>query len=303
MTYYGKQAFETLKQNNFTPKKRFGQNFLVRRATAEAIVAAGEITPGETVVEVGVGLGALTLPLAETAKRVCGFEIDSGLVRFHQETGSLPKNVSVIHENFLHARLNEVCASCGNPIGDGRKKLKIIANLPYSISNPFIFKLIDNAPLIDKATVMLQHEVALRLIAEPGSGEYGVPTVLLASCATVAQKLLLKPAEFYPQPKIDSLVITIDFNRTPLAIPPPETFSYPLLKEVVRTTFNQRRKTISNTLANLPTLHRTGKEKAEIKRCVLKALERAGISPMLRPEVLAPERFIALSQAIATVIA
>ncbi|MCK9175228.1 MAG: 16S rRNA (adenine(1518)-N(6)/adenine(1519)-N(6))-dimethyltransferase RsmA [Desulforhopalus sp.] len=293
MTQYGKQAYDTLQKYHLAPKKRFGQNFLVHKTTAEAIVAAGDIKPEETIVEVGVGLGALTLPLAKTAKRVCGFEIDSGLVRFHRQANDLPENVTLIHKDFLDVDLEEVCNSCANESG----KLKILANLPYSISNPFIFKLVDDARYLESVTVMLQKEVALRLAAQPGSKEYGVPTILLASCATVKQKLMLRPDEFYPMPKVDSIVITINFGITAPGIPPQESYNYPLFKEIVRTTFNQRRKTIGNTFANVPTLRRlAGTDRNAAKTLAAALLEKAGIDPGTRPETLSAEKFIELSQ-------
>lgn len=287
MPKYGKHTHEILKSNSLAPSKKFGQNFLVNRHTAEAIVRAGMVCETDHIVEVGVGLGALTVPLAKVARQVYGFEIDSGLIRYHEEEGDLPANVTLIHQDILTADFAEVAARCGG-------KLKIMANLPYSISNPFIFKLIDNAPLLHSATIMLQKEVAERLMAKPMTKEYGVPTVLLASRATVKKMMTLGPGEFHPRPKIDSVVVTIDFSAKRGTLP---EHDYHLLKQIVRTTFNQRRKTILNTLASAVFLAEVIPDKAAGKEKCHQAIVQAGLSPQARPETLTIDDFINLTGA------
>ena len=126
------QTRTILKEHNLAPKKRFGQNFLVHKQTAEAIVNSGRITKQDVVVEVGVGLGALTYPLSRASQHVFGYEIDSGIIRYHNEEGNLPQNVTLFHQDILTANFDELHDKCGND-------LIIMANLPYSISNPFIF--------------------------------------------------------------------------------------------------------------------------------------------------------------------
>ncbi len=295
MVPYGRHTRHTLISNQLAPKKKLGQNFLVNRNTAEAIVRAGMVSNTDIILEVGVGLGALTTPLAAAARQVYGYEIDRGIIRYHQEEGDLPDNVTLVHQDILTADFPQIAKRCGG-------SLKILANLPYSISNPFIFKLIDNASLIDSATIMLQKEVAERLTARPSTKEYGVPTVLLASCATVKKVLTLKPAEFHPRPKIDSVVITIDFqarridqdkNHSP-------EYDFALFKKIVRTTFNQRRKTILNTLSDAGFfVTKVGNGKAENKTATETAIACTGISPAARPETLTVADFIDLARAIA----
>lgn len=294
MANNARQTYITLKSNKLAPNKRFGQNFLVNRHTAEAIVRAGMVGNTDIILEVGVGLGALTIPLAATARHVYGFEIDSGIIRYHEEEGDLPPNVTLLHQDILTADFREIADLSGGP-------LKIMANLPYSISNPFIFKLIDNGPLIDSATIMLQKEVAERLMAQPATKEYGVPTVLLASRATVKKMMTLGPAEFHPRPKIDSVVVTIDFTAgrnqsTNTNVP---EYNFDLFKKIVRTTFNQRRKTILNTLAGASflagPLSDTGGAAKEVARM---SIERANLSPKARPETLTVGDFIALTRQI-----
>ncbi len=293
MTKYGHQTREALQNNQLAPKKRFGQNFLVHKMTAEAIVRAGKVCSNDTILEVGVGLGALTSPLAATAKHVFGYEIDSGIIRYHQEQKDLPDNVTLVHQDILSADFQEVARQCGG-------SLKILANLPYSISNPFIFKLIDNASLISTATIMLQKEVADRLMAAPNTKEYGVPTVLLASCATVHKLMTLKPGEFHPRPKVDSVVVTLDFRQGVKRPSDAGHYDFALLRQLVRTTFNQRRKTILNTLTGAGLFGDSIKQdKVANKERTCRAIERANLQPNSRPETLTCIDFINLAIEIA----
>jgi len=295
MTRYG-QTRQSLDKHSLAPKKRFGQNFLVNQHTAEAIVRAGSIDKNDVVVEVGVGLGALTQPLAEQARQVIGIEIDSGIIRFHEEENDLPANVTLLHQDILKADFQALVEQCGGP-------LKIMANLPYSISNPFIFKLIENRMTVTRATIMLQKEVAERLMAKPASKEYGVPSVLLQSCATIRRMMTLKPSEFHPRPKIDSVVIRIDFSHAPFQAADGTPFSFRYLQNIVRTTFNQRRKTILNTLSGMGMMSdEHAADKAQAKQLAEEAIIRAGLTPSLRPEVLHLEDFIRLAVAVEALV-
>jgi 16S rRNA (adenine1518-N6/adenine1519-N6)-dimethyltransferase len=288
MTRYGATR-KSLQEENLAPKKQLGQNFLVHKATANAIAHCGNIGPGDTIVEVGVGLGALTQPIAERAKSVIGLEIDSGLVRFHTEKDDLPHNVTLLHQDILKADFTELVRLSDGP-------LKIMANLPYSISNPFLFTLIEHQEKMEWATVMFQKEVADRLTASPGTKQYGIPTVLLKSCATVKSLLTLKPAEFHPRPKIDSVVVRIDFSDTTRITT--RQYDKALFQKIVRTSFSQRRKTLHNTLSSGGFFMDTSKGDKKIeKQLVGETLTLAGIAPKLRAETLDLDSFIDLSQA------
>jgi 16S rRNA (adenine1518-N6/adenine1519-N6)-dimethyltransferase len=294
MTKDGRITQNTLKNRQLAPKKRLGQNFLVNKHTAEAIVRAGCVSETDIVLEVGVGLGALTTPLAAAVRHVYGYEVDRGIVRFHQDEGDLPDNVTLIHHDILTADFQEIAELCGGT-------LKILANLPYSISNPFIFKLLDNASIIDSATIMLQKEVADRLTAQPSTKEYGVPTVLLACCATVKKIMTLKPAEFHPRPKIDSVVITIDFSahNTRRNATNTSPYDFNLLKKIVRLTFNQRRKTILNTLSGGSWFVASSENSLAARKSLIEtAVQSVNLSPAARPETLTVADFISLTRAI-----
>ncbi|KAB2891657.1 MAG: ribosomal RNA small subunit methyltransferase A [Desulfobulbaceae bacterium] len=287
MTTYSKTR-SALARHKLAPSKRFGQNFLVHRHTAEAIVRSGEILPQDIIVEVGVGLAALTLPLARKARHVYGVEIDSGIIRFHEQEKDLPENVTLLHQDILKTDFHELEQRCGG-------KLKIMANLPYSISNPFIFKLIENRNHVEKATVMLQKEVADRLLAGPGSKDYGIPSILLQHCARIRKLMTLGPAEFHPQPKVDSVVIQIAFSAERGGLSSLSSDEYALFVQIVRATFSQRRKTILNTLTAMH-LFPGLEDRNEVKVLTEQAITAVGLSPRLRPEAMGIQAFEDLSR-------
>lgn len=272
-----------LKEQGLAASKKLGQNFLVHQHTAERIVDFAELNKEDTVLEVGVGLGALTRPLARAAGQVLGLEADSGIIRLHEEQQDLPDNVRLLHQDVLKADFKELVHLSGG------KRLKIIANLPYSISSPFLFKLIEHHDLIDAVVVMLQKEVALRLLAQPGTKEYGVPTVMLATVATVKMLMRVGPEEFHPRPKVDSAVIRLSFHPLPERAAALGTFDRKLLKTIINNTFGQRRKTLLNGLAATGLL-----SKDALKECVVEA----GLLPTVRAEQLTLEEFVRLAQVI-----
>ncbi len=287
MTRYG-DTRKSLREESLAPKKQLGQNFLVNKATADAVANCGRISKDDIIIEVGVGLGALTQPIAEQAKEVIGLEIDRGLVRFHNEKDDLPANVTLLHQDILKADFAELYRK-------SQAKLKIMANLPYSISNPFLFTLIENREKMDWATIMLQKEVADRLTASPNTKQYGIPTVLLKSCATIQSLLTLKPAEFHPRPKIDSVVVRIEFQDPKAEAT--ENYDWPLFQKIVRAAFSQRRKTLLNTLSSVNFFSDLveGDKKAG-KQLTKEAINQAGIKEGLRAEVLHLDQFIDLTR-------
>ena len=272
-----------LRQEGLAASKKLGQNFLVHRHTAECIADLAGLSKDDTAVEVGVGLGALTKPLAEAAGHVIGLEADSGIIRLHEERGGLPENVRLIHQDVLKADFAALAELCGG-------RLKIVANLPYSISTPFLFRLIEEAERMDFAVVMLQREVAERLMARPGTKEYGAPTVLLASCATIRPLLAVGPEAFHPRPKVDSLVVRITFHPIPDRVRELGDFDRRLFSGIVHAAFGQRRKTLRNALDNAALVS----DKGSISRCIASA----GLDPSIRAERLALEDFVRLSRAI-----
>lgn len=275
------QTKELLARHHLAPHKRLGQNFLVHSHTAQRIVDLAGLNPEDTVVEVGVGLGALTRPLSGVAARVIGVEADSGIIRLHEELQDLPENVRLVHADILKLNLAELCQ-------DGAR-LKIVANLPYSISSPFLFHLIEHREHLHSAVIMLQKELGLRLSAQPGSKVYGAPTVLLAACADVEALLEVGPTEFHPQPQVDSLVLRLSFYPEPARLKPLGDFNRSLFNRIVRAAFAQRHKALLNALRPL---------EADKKRLATQ-LKNAGIAPAARAETLTLADFIRLSQVMA----
>lgn len=270
----------TLAQFGLAPSKKRGQNFLVHPATAQAIVNAAAFEPEDRVVEVGVGLGALTIPLARSVAQVIGLEIDRGIVEYHHKTGDLPDNVKLIHEDILKTDFSSL-------LDEDSNRLKIITNLPYSISNPFIFRLIDNRSLVESAVMLLQKEVVDRLCAEPGCKEYGIPTVLLRSCARLEKLMRIDAAQFHPRPKVDSQLIRIVFDTQPF----PGSLSL-VFKNTVRSAFAARRKTLLNNLLCAPSLLPSLAGDRQRRRTVLKeVIEASGLAPTLRAEAVSIEGF------------
>jgi 16S rRNA (adenine1518-N6/adenine1519-N6)-dimethyltransferase len=273
-----------LKSGKLAPSKQRGQNFLINPRTSEAIVANAGVTDADTIIELGVGLGSLTLPLAAKARKVIGIELDRGIIQWHEEENLLPANVTLIHQDLLKSDFRDLAERAGG-------KLKIIANLPYSISNPLIFKLIENREIMEYAVLMLQKEVGQRLQAGPGTKTYGVLSVLLGAYAATRIMMAVGPGQFHPRPKVDSVVVKITFQPPPQRVKDLPPHDYAILKKLVNASFQQRRKTLFNSLsaAGIP-----GADKVNLTT----VLARAGIDPRIRPEQLTVEDFVRLANAL-----
>jgi 16S rRNA (adenine1518-N6/adenine1519-N6)-dimethyltransferase len=265
------------------PTKSLGQHFLIHQATAGKIAAAIHPEPGDVVVEIGAGLGALTLPLSKSGARVIAVEIDSELAaflhrQFREKAGEETVRVEcmdILKVDFaaLHDRF--------------KRKLKIIGNLPYNISSPVLFKLMEGADCVQEAVLMLQNEVASRVLAEPGSKDNSILSIMAAYHSERKRILRIKPSQFHPPPKVDSQVIGLTFRECPLT---PRVES-PWLLQVVKAAFSHRRKTLKNSLlaSNLPYL---------TPESVGTALEEAAIESRKRPENLGLEDFLRLAHAL-----
>lgn len=275
---------EVLRHKELAPLKKLGQNFLIYPETAARIVHLAGVTPQDTILELGVGLGTLSEPLSKQAHHVIGLEIDSGIIAWQNSEGNLAENVTLLHQDLLKADFHELAKQSGG-------KLKIVANLPYSISNPLLFKLMDNRVDMEWAVLMLQKEVAMRLVASPGTKEYGILSVLLAGCAKVNRLLDVGPGQFYPRPKIDSVVVKIQFHPQPSRSKALPEHNENLLRQLVKGSFQQRRKTLVNALSSAPLL---SYNKDKIKQ----ALSQAGIDYKVRAENLTIEQFVSLCRSL-----
>jgi 16S rRNA (adenine1518-N6/adenine1519-N6)-dimethyltransferase len=276
-----KKIKDILRQQKLAPKKRFGQNFLINKNISEKIVRLAGIHPEDTIIELGVGFGALTSHLAKCCKKVIGLEIDSGIIRYHQEEGSLPGNVTLLHQDILQADFSKLARGAGG-------RIKIIANLPYSISNPLLFKLTLHTDEMEWVVLMLQKEVAQRLSAHIGTKDYGILTVRMAACASVQKLLDLGPQHFHPRPKVDSQVLRITFHPKPERAAALPEYDNALFKIVVDAAFQQRRKTLVNALSALSLLG-IGKNNIE------NALAKMKLDSRIRGEKLQVEDFVDLT--------
>jgi 16S rRNA (adenine1518-N6/adenine1519-N6)-dimethyltransferase len=266
---------------NLRPRKRLGQNFLTAADVSGRIVAAAAVAPEDVVLEIGPGLGALTLPLAARAARLIAVETDAeilGLLRT-ELLAARRRNVETIHASILDTDI----AALAPP----DRRLVVLGNLPYNISSPVLVRLVESRQRVDRAVLMLQKELVDRIVAAPGGRDYGRLTVMLAYCATVRRLFTVAADRFFPRPKVDSAVVEIRFKAAPDFPARDERF----LWKVVQAAFGQRRKTLRNALSGsaLP-LDAAGAE------AVLRA---AGIDPARRAETLSVAEFVALSHAAA----
>lgn len=225
-------------------KKSLGQHFLVDQAALQRIVAAADLGEGDTVIEIGPGTGLLTKELLTTQLRhLIAYEVDDRAIEVLREE-ILDERFEVRHEDFLGADVRTVGRS-------GGRLLRVVGNIPYYITSPIIFKLIDDRAMISTATLLVQLEVAERLTARPRTKEYGIPSVLANYFGEVKFLFKIPAGAFRPVPKVDSALISIDFtrgyfDRTQLAKPP--SFDDEAFRKLVRTSFGMRRKTLRNNL-------------------------------------------------------
>jgi 16S rRNA (adenine1518-N6/adenine1519-N6)-dimethyltransferase len=262
--------------------KGLGQHFLIHQATAEKIAAAIRAEPGDVVVEIGAGLGALTLPLSKSGAQVIAVEIDAELARFldNELKKGNGKRVKVECMDILELDLVGLHEQF-------QRKMKIIGNLPYNISSPVLFKLMEAAACLKEAVLMLQDEVAARVLARPGNKDYGILSVMATYHGECRRVMRVKPSQFHPPPKVDSQVIHLRFRDCPLA---PQVEPSWLL-QTVKAAFSHRRKTLKNSLL----ASKLGNVTADL---VNSALIEASIESRRRPESLTLEEFLRLAQAL-----
>lgn len=264
-------------------KKSLGQNFLSDLNILRNIVNAAEVTEDDNVIEIGPGIGALTEQIAKRARRVVAFEIDDNLLPVLDETLADYDNIKIINQDILKANLAEVIHNefePGHPV-------KLVANLPYYITTPILMGVLQSGVAFDEIVVMMQKEVADRLVAEPGNKAYGSLSVVMQYKAHVAVAFDVPRTAFIPQPNVDSAIIRLT-PREPLPVKPYEEEA---LFKFVKGCFIHRRKTLWNNLQGL-----FGKQ-PEVRERLATVLETVGISRQLRPERLTLINFIELTNA------
>lgn len=272
-------TIEVLKKYNFNFQKKFGQNFLIDSNILAHIVDAAEITREDCVLEIGPGIGTMTQYLCEQAREVVAVEIDKNLIPILSETLSAYNNVTVIHEDILKVDINRIVQEKNN----GRP-IKVVANLPYYITTPIIIGLFESHVPLESITIMVQKEVADRMQVGPGTKDYGALSLAVQYYARPEIMLTVPAACFMPRPNVDSAVIRLSRYQEP----PVCARNEKLMFDIIRASFNQRRKTLANGLSNASGLKVTRDQ-------VVAALEQMGLSATIRGEALTLEQFARLS--------
>lgn len=282
--------------NHTRPKKQLGQNFLINPEALEIILEAGALTERDTVIEIGAGLGCLTEVLAQHAERVIAIEVDellyNALASHFGVTCSRGEVTSPLLQKSTHPRVQLLNADIlklefNSLLVDGNPRsvpttFKVIANLPYSITTPILWKLLAHHKQIHSCVLMMQKEVVERIVAGPGGKDYGALTIGVAYYAEATFIATLSPENFYPAPKVDSAILKLKMRETPkVAVDNEELFF-----KVVRTAFRTRRKMLKNALA------RGGFASGEV---LAAGFEELSIAPQRRAETLDITEFAALA--------
>lgn len=272
-----------LNRYGFSFQKKFGQNFLIDENVVEKIVRDAGVTKDDFVLEIGPGIGTMTQILCENAREVVAVEIDDKLIPIlTEDTLSWYDNVTVIHEDILKLDIVKLANE-----RNGGKPIKVVANLPYYITTPIIMGLFESHVPLDSITIMVQKEVADRMQVGPGTKDYGALSLAVQYYAK-PQILLNVPAScFMPRPNVDSAVIQL----TRYEKPPVEVADEHMMFRLIRASFNQRRKTMTNSVGNSPELSVSKEQMAA-------ALEKCGLSATVRGEALTLEQFAELANVL-----
>ena len=275
-------TIQTIKKYEFAFQKKFGQNSLIDDHVITKIINAAEITKDDLVLEIGPGIGTMTQYLAESARKVIAVEIDKNLIPILGETLAEYDNGTVINEDILKLDINRLVEeeNAGKPI-------KVVANLPYYITTPIIMGLFESHVPLQSITVMVQKEVADRMQVGPGSKDYGALSLAVQYYAKPYIAANVPPNCFIPRPGVGSAVIRL----TRYEEPPVTVKDESLMFKLIRASFNQRRKTLQNGIANSPELPYS---KAQVE----KALEKMGLAANVRGESLTLAEFAKLSDII-----
>ena len=270
-----------LAAHNIHPKKQLGQNFIVNPAFTEMIVKRAGISSEDIILEIGAGLGALTIPLARRAKKVFAVEKDRQIIPIlnMEILVSGLTNISIIEEDILSVDITALVEDMGG-------KIVVMGNLPYNISSQILVQLIRSREGISRAVLMFQKELAQRITAETGCKDYGRLTVMLRYCSDIKKLVDAKASLFFPKPKVDSQILELKFKKEI----DHKAAAEPFLFKVIKAGFGNRRKTLKNALAaselNIDPITAKG------------VLEKSGIDPIRRAETLTVEEFVKLSNTL-----
>lgn len=277
-------TIDIIKKYDFNFQKKFGQNFLIDTHVLDKICSESGLGKNDLAIEIGPGIGALTQYLAITAKAVVAVEIDKNLLPILGDTLKDYKNTELINADFLKVDLEKLIDECIQKYGEF-DNIKIIANLPYYITTPIIMNVLESHTHIDSITVMIQKEVADRMQAAPGSKNYGALSLAVQYYSDPYVVAFVPQNCFIPRPKVGSSVIRLDIYKDK----PIKTVNEKLMFQIIRAGFNQRRKTLVNSLMNFEGLQ-FSKDK------IIHALSLLGKSEKIRGEALSLEEFAQLAE-------
>lgn len=273
------KTIAVIQKNEFAFQKRFGQNFLVDARVLDKIIQSAGVTKEDCVLEVGPGIGTMTQALSEAARQVVAVEIDDHLIPILQETLKECPNVKVIHGDILKTDVKAIA----DEYNEGCP-LHVIANLPYYITTPIIMGLFESGVPLKSITIMVQKEVADRMKAEPGTKDYGALSLAVQYYAEPYLVANVPPNCFIPRPNVGSAVIRLTRHEQP----PVQVADEKLMFRLIRAAFNQRRKTLANSLNNSPELFFP-------KEQIQEAIAALDVSPSVRGEALSLEQFAQLA--------
>ena len=272
-------TIEVLQKYKFNFQKKFGQNFLIDTHVLDKIIRESGVNKEDCVIEIGPGIGTMTQYLAENAREVVAIEIDKNLIPILQDTLSSYNNVTIINEDVLKVDIKKLAEERNQG-----KPVKVVANLPYYITTPIVMGLFESHVPIDSITIMVQKEVADRMQEGPGSKDYGALSLAVQYYAKPEIVANVPPNCFMPRPNVGSAVIRLTCHEKPPVEVEDENFMF----DIIRASFNQRRKTLVNGLGNAGNLNVT-------KEQVTNVLEKMKLSPTIRGEALSLEQFAQLS--------
>lgn len=273
------RTIEILRRYHLTAQKKYGQNFLVDANVLDRILRAAQVTGEDCVLEIGPGIGTLTRCLAERAREVLAVEIDRRLIPVLEETLSAYSNVAIINEDILKVDIRRLIEEKNDS-----RPVKVVANLPYYITTPIIMGLFESHAPLESVTIMVQREVAERMQAGPGTKDYGALSLAVQYYAEPEIVAHVPPNCFLPRPAVGSAVIRL----TRYGAPPVQARDEGKMFALIRASFNQRRKTLANSIGNAPGI-------SVPKEQVAQALDKMGLPPAVRGEALTLEQFAELS--------
>ena len=274
-----KSTLEIINKYEFAFQKKFGQNFLIDSNIVEKIVRDAGVTKDDFVLEIGPGIGTMTQYLCESAREVVAVEIDTKLIPILKDTLGAYNNVSVINEDILKVDIKKLAEE-----RTGGRPIKVVANLPYYITTPIIMGLFESHVPIDSITIMVQKEVADRMQVGPGTKDYGALSLAVQYYAKPQILINVPPTCFMPKPNVGSAVIKLQrYDNPPVTVK-----NEKLMFDIIRASFNQRRKTLQNGLNNAPNINYS-------KEQIVTAIEKLGVVATVRGEALTLEQFAKLS--------